>query len=105
MANAGGRRVFEVTIAGITLKLKSSHDESFVQDLVSFVDSKVSEALPLTKTGSVQMAALLACLNIAEEHVLLKRKAKSELDHLEHKAQHILSHLESSPIPRAGLET
>ena len=93
-----GSRLFEVVIAGVPLRLKSAHDEQTVNELVAYVDQKVREALPLTKTGSIQNAAILASLNLAEEYILLKRKAKLELEHLEAKAQKVISELESSRV-------
>lgn len=89
-------RLFEVEIAGVHLRLKSSHDEETVNELVALVDQKIREALPLTKTGSVQNASILASLHLAEEFLLLKRKAQSELGALEAKALKVISELESS---------
>ena len=89
-------RLFEVVVAGVPLRLKSSHDEETVNELISLVDRKVREALPLTKTGSIQNASILAALHLAEEYLILKRTAKAELDNLERKAEKIISELESS---------
>ena len=94
----GGARLFEVEIAGIPLRLKSAHDEYVVNELIAYVDQKVREALPLTKTGSVQNAAILASLHLAEEYILLKRRAKLELENLETRAQRVISELESSRV-------
>lgn len=95
---------FEVVIAGIPLKLKSSRDPESVNKLVSLVNSKVEEALTATKSGSVQTALLLAALNLAEELLELKDNALKEINQFEKKAQRILSDLESSKIPRVGLD-
>jgi cell division protein ZapA len=95
-------KTLDVEIAGMTLRLKSSHDEATVHDLVRYVDHRIHEALPLTKNASLQTAALLACLNIAEELILLKRKANAELNRVETKAQRILHHLENSQTPRSN---
>jgi cell division protein ZapA len=91
-------RLFEVEIAGVPLRLKSLHDEQTVNELIAFVDSKVREALPLTKTGSIQNAAILASLHLAEEYMLLKRKAAAALGNLEAKTQKVISELESSRV-------
>lgn len=100
----GQKRLFEVTIAGIPLKLKSGQDPQMVKKLISFVDKKVQEALPATKSGSVQNAALLAALNLAEELFELKAKALMQLEKFEKKTQKILVDLESSKTPRVGLD-
>ncbi len=89
-------KLFEVEIAGVPLRLKSSHDEQTVNELVRLVDEKIREALPLTKTGSIQNASILASLNLAEDYLMLKRKALTELDGLEARALGVISELESA---------
>ncbi len=96
LENPNNKRIFEVSIAGLSLKLKTSHDAETVYQLVSYVDQKVSEALKLTKSGSIQNAALLASLNIAEELIILKQRAQREIEKIEVKAQKVLADLESS---------
>ena len=96
-------QVFEVEIAGVPLRLKSSHDEQTVNELVSLIDGKIREALPLTRTGSIQNASILASLHLAEEYLLLKREAKAEITRLEAKAKKILSELESSRPNQAAV--
>lgn len=89
-------RLFEVEIAGVPLRLKSSHDVQTVNDLVALVDQKIKEALPLTKTGSIQNASILASLHLAEENLTLRLKAQAELERLENKTLKVISELESS---------
>jgi cell division protein ZapA len=96
--------VYDVVIAGVPLKLRSGHDSKTVKQLVSFVDNKVQQALPATKSGSVQNAALLAALNMAEELFELKAKALVQLEKVEKKAQKTLHELESTRSPRAALD-
>ncbi len=96
-------RVFEVEIAGVPLRLKSSHNEQTVKELVQMVDGKVHEALKASKTGSIQNAVILASLNLAEEFLNLKRKTKSELDQLEARARRVLMELENSRVSQNSL--
>jgi cell division protein ZapA len=98
------KAVYEVVIAGVPLKLKSGHDPKMVKKLVSFVDNKVQQALPATKSGSVQNAALLAALNLAEELFELKERALGQLDKVEKKAQVVLTELEAALPPRVALD-
>lgn len=100
---ATSAKLFEVEIAGVPLRLKSSHDEQTVNELVELVDRKVREALPLTKTGSIQNASILASLHLAEEYLTLRRKAKAELERLESRTLKVISELESSRM--TGLTT
>ena len=97
------KKTYEFNIAGLPYKLKSSHDEKTVEELVSFVNEKMQQALNATKSGSFQSAAVLAALNIAEELILLKRRAHRELDLLEERALRMSHDLETSKVPRQGL--
>ncbi len=44
---------FDVEIAGVPLRLRSSHDEKTVHELVGLVNSKINESLFFTRTRSV----------------------------------------------------
>jgi cell division protein ZapA len=91
---------YEVQVAGLPLRLKSSHDENTVQELIDLVDAKVKEAMSSNSSISFQKALLLASLHVAEDLVFLKRAVRSRLDALETKAKGVLSELGSSPINR-----
>lgn len=90
------KQTFDFKIAGVSYKIKTSHDENTVQELVAFVNKKVTEALSATKNSSFQNAAVLAALNIAEEMILLKKQARAELNKLEAKALKMAQELENS---------
>lgn len=95
---------YEVQIAGLPLKLRSSHDPQTVQQLIALVNDKVQKALSGNPNISFQKALLLASLHIAEELVFLKRTALGELAYIENEAKEILSELESSPIVRIRMD-
>jgi cell division protein ZapA len=65
------------------------------------VDRKVREALPLTKTGSIQNAAILAALHMAEELVMLKRRTRDLIDEVEDRTRRVIEDLEQSS-PKQG---
>jgi cell division protein ZapA (FtsZ GTPase activity inhibitor) len=98
------KRLFKVQVAGLTLKLKSSHDEETVKELASLVDKKINEALENGKNVSFQNALLLASLHLAEDLILLRQMANQKLTNLEVKTLDILSDLEDSPISRIRLD-
>lgn len=77
-------------------KLKTSHDDETVKELVDFVNHKMNQALAVTKNGSFQNAAILTAMNLAEELILLKRKALIELDRIEEKTIRLSLDLEHS---------
>ena len=88
------KNVYEVHVAGLPLKLRSSHDSQTVTDLINLVDQKVKEAMSANTSASFQSAMVLACLNIAEELLLLKKTAVAELDRVEERARFVLDQLE-----------
>jgi cell division protein ZapA len=104
MGSPNDQTVYEVALAGLSLKLKSSHDEKTVRKLVEIVNQELDEAMPRTKSGSLQTAALLACLNIAEQLITLKSRAHYELDRLDKRASITLERLESSRKPGLDLD-
>ena len=88
------RKSYDFNIAGLPYRLRSSHDEATVQELVSFVDSKLKLAITATKSGSFQSAAVLASL---------KRRALRELDSLEERTLKIAHNLDHSKVQKTGL--
>jgi cell division protein ZapA len=96
--------IYEVEIAGLPLKLRSSHDSATVQELVTIVNRKVNEALGRSQKSSFQNALLLAALHLAEELVLLKRAARTELGDIEDEALQILNELKLSPQTTPALD-
>jgi cell division protein ZapA len=95
---------YEVQVAGLPLRLKSSHDAQTVQELIDLVDGKVKEALAANSNISFQKALLLASLHVAEDLVFLKRALRGRLDTLETKAKGILTELDSSPLARLTID-
>jgi cell division protein ZapA (FtsZ GTPase activity inhibitor) len=102
--DSSGSATMEIQVAGVHLKLRSSHDEQTVRELVSLVDEKVKQALSSNSNISYQKALLLASLHIAEDFVFLKRAARQRLDQLENKTKSILSELDASPLTRMEVE-
>ncbi len=88
-------KTYDFHIAGVPYKLKTSHDDATVIELVEFVNQKMNDALSATKNGSFQNAAVLTTLSLAEELILLKRKANKELDRLEEKASRLALELDN----------
>ena len=90
------KRTFNFSISGVPYKIKTSHDDALVQELVDFVTIKMDQAMAATKNASFQNAAVLTALNIAEELILLKRKAHRELERLEEKTLKLALEMETS---------
>nr|BFD62299.1 hypothetical protein BdHM001_09800 [Bdellovibrio sp. HM001] len=90
------KKTYNFLIAGVPYKLKTSHDDATVEELVEFVNNRMNQAMSLTKNGSFQNAAVLTAMNLAEELILLKRKAHRELEKLEERALQLSMDLENS---------
>jgi len=89
------KEVYEVNIADVPLKLLSEHPEQLVKEMVELVNEKIKESLSTQKTPSIQTAAIIAALNIAEDYILLKSKARQRLDRLSDHTESVLAQLDS----------
>ena len=92
------KNVYEVQVAGLSLKLRSSHDARTVSELINLVDQKVKEAMDANASASFQNALILATLNLAEELMMLKRVASTEVERIEVRAQALLNQLEDASL-------
>lgn len=90
------KNVYEVHVAGLPLKLRSSHDPQTVSELVNLVDQKVKEAMSTNSTVSFQNALVLAALNVSEELLLLKKTLSGELSRVEERTRQILDQIEDA---------
>lgn len=99
----GAKDFYEFNIAGLPFRLRSSQDEETVRNLVQFVDQKIQQAVKATKSGSVQSAAVLAALNIAEELILLKKRAIREIEAMEDRALRLAQDLDQTTKTSKGV--
>lgn len=97
-------QTYEVQVAGLPLKLRTTHHESTVRELVHLVDSKFNEAMTVHSNISFQNAILLTALHMAEDLVFLKKGAEQRLDQIESKAKSALSVLSGSPLKQLNLD-
>lgn len=86
-------KTYNVHIAGQPLRLKATHDQDTVNEIIQMVESQLSKSHSKT---SKQNSAVLACLLLAEELYLYKKKAKEEFDTLENLAIDHLSQMQIS---------
>jgi cell division protein ZapA len=61
-----------VEIYGQTYNLRGEGDTSYITDLAAFVDRKMREVSDTTATVDSLKVAILAALNIADEHFQIK---------------------------------
>lgn len=87
-------KTYEVEIAGVPLRLKASHDQETVNQILKMVEDQMDSKLAKT---SLRNSALLACLRLAEELYLLRQRTKEELDNLEAQTLEQISHFQQVP--------
>lgn len=66
------KRAIEVEIMGEKLTLRSDAEESYVRKVAGYVDRKMQEVLKTARPVAKSSVAMLAALNIADEHQRLK---------------------------------
>ena len=97
------KNTYEVTVAGLPLKLKSSHDKEKVEKLVDLVNRRVDEAVQKNGASvSFQKALVITCLELADELLTLSDSTKTDLLGLEKKAKQILDILDSPVVAQMG---
>ena len=87
-------KTYEVEIGGVPLRLKASHDQETVDEILNMVEEQMDKKLAQT---SLRNSALLACLRLAEELYLLRKKTKEELDTLEALTLEQISQIQQVP--------
>ncbi len=96
------KNVFDLSIAGVPYRVKTSHDAETVQNLVDLVNAKINDALKGTKNGSYQGAAVLSAIHLAEELLQLKKRANQDLKVLEDKLLRLAVDLEKSKLGKVS---
>jgi cell division protein ZapA len=95
------KKTYTFLIAGVPYKIKTSHNDAMMQELIEFVNNRMNQSMAASKNGSFQNAAVLTAMNIAEELILLKKKANHELEKLEVKTLALYQDLENAKkIPK-----
>jgi cell division protein ZapA len=61
-------KLVQVEIFGQTYKLRADEDEAYVEQLAAYVDEKMREMARQTRAVDSLKVAILAALNIADEH-------------------------------------
>jgi len=85
----------EVSVAGISMRLKTSHNDQTLDEILDMVQKRVD---PEVAKISPQKALVLACLRLAEDLYVFKQNTSQELNHIESLANRILSDLQISHL-------
>ena len=83
----------EIDIAGVSMRLKTSHDPQVLEEILDMVNKRVDAEVAKI---SPQKALVLACLRLAEDLYVFKQSTSQELNHIENLANRILTDLQVS---------
>lgn len=98
------KKMYDVQVAGISVRLKSSHSEETVSRLTTYISDKIENAQKANPQSSFQNVLFLTCLQMAEELVFTKTELSSELNSIKSEALQLLGDLEASPLNQATLD-
>ena len=84
--------IYEVSIAGENISVRTNQDSKTVGQLVHYVNSKINRS---DNKKASKETLLIASLNIAEDLYKLQKKLDGKMDHLETKANKLLKYLNS----------
>ena len=95
---------YEVKIAGLPLRLKTSHSGESLRRLVDQVDQKITQVRDKNPNTSFQNSLILAALLMAEEQLSEKMNFNETLNELKADSLEIISEIEASPIHQQNLD-
>ena len=78
------------------IRVKGEEDEQYISQLTSFVDQKMREVAVKSKSADAVKVAVLAALNISDEHFLNQKifdKLKEALGQMENELESLEVHL------------
>ena len=93
-----------VEIYGQTYNLRGEGDASYITDLAAFVDRKMREVSDHTATVDSLKVAILAALNIADEHFQLRTAEQSHHHTVSERLGRLIEILDRSAGERIGGE-
>jgi len=65
-----------VTILNQKLTIRTDHDGVYVREVADFVNQKIEDVMSRAKTVSTLTAALLVCMNVADELIQSKKESQ-----------------------------
>lgn len=98
------KKSYDVQIAGIPVRLKSSHQPEAVDELMNFLNDKITNAQKANPQASFQNILFLTCLHLAEDVVFSKKELSSQLKTIKSEALQLLGDLEASPLNQTTLD-
>ena len=88
-------RVVKIELLGQTYTLRTSTEESKVQDAANLVEAKLEEYQAVTRSNIKLDMAVLAALDIANEYLQLKDSTENMKERLEARSRAIIKTIEA----------
>jgi cell division protein ZapA len=89
------KRSHVVSILNQKLAVRGEDDEEYVKKIADFVECNVKEVLEKSKTASQLTAALLACLNIADELFRTRESKSKEVREVAQKVKGLIARIDA----------
>lgn len=85
----------EIRLLGQRIALKTAGDPELIQEVLKVVTRRIEDAEKRVKSGIPHHVALLAILDLAEEHVQSKRRMAEHQKQVEDKTRELKSLIEA----------
>lgn len=84
------KKTTEISIMGHKFMIKSDSNEEYVQQVAQYVDEKIGEVMSSTKSVVSLNVAILAAMNIADEHFKALRDRDDKFTKAEKKIKDLI---------------
>ncbi len=88
------RKRFDIKILGQELSVLSNARDTYVADVVQYVNDKAAEVEKATRNQTTLNICILVALNIADEYLKLKGEREEIYRQLENKSERLLHFIE-----------
>jgi len=87
-------RLVEVTIANGHYTIRTDAEESYIQSIARYVNSKIEEIQKGTKSVSTLNVIILAALNTADDLFRERDKNRKSMEEIENRSRHLIEMIE-----------
>jgi len=79
---------------GQKLQIRSDSDETYVEEVAKYVDSKINDVLSKTKSVASSQVVILAAMNIADEFLKFRNNKTNKNGELTKKIESMIEHID-----------
>lgn len=89
------KKTYKIRILNHDFQIRSDSDEMYVNQVVDYVNQKVSEAMTGAKSAAPVNLAILTALNIADEFFRERRDLRAKIQHLEMRTESLIEMIDA----------